>query len=144
MNIIELATHAHSFSHARTHASQVVARNTALRRREMLEAEAILHEEQLKFRGWQQSLTAIPAISKMQEKFESMRAEEVRKAANKLSNLNKKEMEVVEKLSKGIVNKMLHGPMSALRSPEGPEEKKRTLKILKAMFKLEKEFLMED
>ena len=59
-------------------------------------------------------------------------------AGNKLTNLSKKEMEVVEKLSKGIVNKMLHGPMSALRQPDGPEEKKQTLKILKDMFKLEK------
>ncbi|KAG5176319.1 Glutamyl-tRNA Reductase, chloroplast precursor [Tribonema minus] len=117
----------------------VVARNTALRRKEMLDAEVILAEEQDKFQGWQQSLTAIPAISKMQEKFEAMRADEVKKAANKLGGLSPKEMEVVEKLSKGIVNKMLHGPMSALRQPEGPEQKKRTLQILKAMFKLEKE-----
>jgi len=119
----------------------VVARNTALRRREILEAEDILVEEQNKFQGWQQSLSAIPAISKMQEKFETMRAEEVRKASNKLTNLSPKEMEVVEKLSKGIVNKMMHGPMSALRQPEGPEEKKKTLHILKAMFKLEKELM---
>lgn len=47
-------------------------------------------------------------------------------------------MQVVEKLSVGIVNKMLHGPMSALRQPDGPDEKKMTLKILKDMFKLEK------
>ncbi|KAG5185545.1 Glutamyl-tRNA Reductase, chloroplast precursor [Tribonema minus] len=119
----------------------VVARNTAMRRKEMLEAEAILVEEQIKFQGWQQSLTAIPAISKMQEKFEAMRAEEVRKAANKLASLSPKEMEVVEKLSKGIVNKMLHGPMSALRQPEGPEEKKRTLATLKTMFRLEKDLI---
>ncbi|CAN0229518.1 unnamed protein product [Discosporangium mesarthrocarpum] len=116
----------------------VVARNTALRRREMLEAEDILMEEQNKFRGWQQSLSAIPAISKMQEKFEGMRSEEMRKAGNKLNNLSKKELEVVDKLSKGIVNKMLHGPMSVLRQPDGPEEKKNTLKILKEMFKLER------
>ena len=57
----------------------VVARNTALRRREMLEAEDILAEEHTKFSGWQQSLTATPAISKMQEKFEDMRAQEMRK-----------------------------------------------------------------
>lgn len=57
----------------------VVARNTALRRREMLEAEDILAEEHKKFSGWQQSLTATPAISKMQEKFEDMRAQEMRK-----------------------------------------------------------------
>lgn len=57
----------------------VVARNTALRRREMLEAEDILAEEHMKFSGWQQSLTATPAISKMQEKFEDMRSQEMRK-----------------------------------------------------------------
>ena len=45
----------------------------------MLEAEEILAEEHKKFSGWQQSLTATPAISKMQEKFEDMRAQEMRK-----------------------------------------------------------------
>lgn len=59
----------------------VVARNTALRRREMMEAEDILAEEHKKFSGWQQSLTATPAISKMQEKFEDMRAQEMRKVS---------------------------------------------------------------
>lgn len=59
-------------------------------------------------------------------------------AGNKLPNLSEKELQVVEKLSQGIVNKMLHGPMSALRQPDGPDEKKMTLKILKDMFKLEK------
>lgn len=59
-------------------------------------------------------------------------------AGNKLQNLSEKELQVVEKLSQGIVNKMLHGPMSALRQPDGPDEKKQTLKILKDMFKLEK------
>lgn len=59
-------------------------------------------------------------------------------AGNKLQNLSDKELQVVDKLSQGIVNKMLHGPMSALRQPGGPDEKKQTLKILKDMFKLEK------
>lgn len=64
-----------------------------------------------------------------------------RQAGNKLQNLSEKELQVVEKLSQGIVNKMLHGPMSALRQPDGPDEKKQTLKILKEMFKLELEKL---
>ncbi|CAM9990015.1 unnamed protein product [Choristocarpus tenellus] len=115
----------------------VVARNTALRRREMLEAEDILMEERNKFNGWQQSLSAVPAISKMQEKFENMRSEEMRKVGNKLPNLSEKDLEIVDRLSMSIVSKMLHGPMSALRQPDGPEEKRITLKILKEMFKLE-------
>lgn len=63
----------------------VVARNTALRRREMLEAEDILAEEHKKFSGWQQSLTATPAISKMQAKFEDMRQQELRKVGDELT-----------------------------------------------------------
>jgi len=43
----------------------VVQRNTAKRRREMLEAELILKEELDKFRLWQQSLGAIPTIAKL-------------------------------------------------------------------------------
>jgi glutamyl-tRNA reductase len=57
----------------------VVDRNTAKRRREMLEAELILKEEQDKFRLWQQSLGAIPTIAKLQEKAELLRAEELSK-----------------------------------------------------------------
>ena len=44
----------------------VVERNTAKRRREMLEAENILREELSKYRLWQQSLGAIPTIAKLQ------------------------------------------------------------------------------
>jgi glutamyl-tRNA reductase len=59
----------------------VFQRNTAKRRREMLEAELILKEELGKFRLWQQSLGAIPTIAKLQEKAETLRQEEMTKAA---------------------------------------------------------------
>jgi glutamyl-tRNA reductase len=94
----------------------VVDRNTAKRRREMVEAEGILREELEKYRIWQQSLGAIPTIAKLQEKAESLRVEELSKASKKLGNLSPKDLEAVERLSKGIVAKLLHGPMSTLRS----------------------------
>lgn len=56
-----------------------VERNTAKRRKEMIEAEHILREELDKFRLWQQSLGAIPTIAKLQEKAESLRMEEMNK-----------------------------------------------------------------
>ena len=46
----------------------VVERNTAKRRKEMVEAEVILREEMSKYVLWQQSLGAIPTIAKLQEK----------------------------------------------------------------------------
>ncbi len=72
----------------------------------------------------------------MQEKFEAIRSNEVRKASNKLSHLSGKELETVDKLSKGIISKMLHGPMSALRHSESPEGKRLALNFVTTMFDL--------
>ncbi len=66
-----------------------------------------------------------------------MRAEEFAKNEKKLKNLSEKELEAVERLSRGIVNKLLHGPMAHLRAPEAVEDKRRTLTTLAALFKLD-------
>ena len=54
----------------------------------MLEAELILKEELGKFRLWQQSLGAIPTIAKLQEKAETLRQEEMTKAAKVIMMMN--------------------------------------------------------
>jgi glutamyl-tRNA reductase len=115
----------------------VVARNTASRRREMLEAEALLKQELGEYLGWHQSLGAVPTIARLQESAEAMRMEEFAKNEKKLKNLSDKELEAVERLSRGIVNKLLHGPMAHLRAPEAVEDKRRTLSTLSALFKLD-------
>ncbi len=83
-------------------------------------------------------MIAIPTICKMQEKFEAIRSNEVRKASNKLSHLSRKELETIDKLSKGIISKMLHGPMSVLRHhhSESPEGKRHALNFVTTMFDL--------
>jgi glutamyl-tRNA reductase len=97
----------------------VVERNTAKRRREIVEAENILREELNKFRLWQQTLGAIPTINRLQEKAETLRLEELQKVTKKLSNLSSKDLDAVDRLSKGIVAKLLHGPMNHLRQQKG-------------------------
>jgi len=114
----------------------VVARNTAMRQREVLEAEILLAEEKAKYRGWQESLGAVPAINALQKKAEDFRAAELQKVAGKLDKLSSKERDAVERLSRGIVNKLLHGPMTSVRANENPEDKKRTLNTLNKMFGL--------
>mmetsp|Transcript_4958 Transcript_4958/g.7256 ORF Transcript_4958/g.7256 Transcript_4958/m.7256 type:complete len:522 (-) Transcript_4958:90-1655(-) len=106
----------------------VVAKNTAMRQREMIEAETLLREETDAFIRWRDSLSAIPTINLLQEKANSVRMEELDKCTRKLkanNNLSDKEMEAVERLSRGIVNKLLHGPMAHLRQTEGGDQKKK-------------------
>jgi len=118
----------------------VVAKNTAMRQREMIEAETLLQEESLSFIGWRESLSAIPTINQLQERANMFRQEELKKCTRKLSqndNFSDRELEAVERLSRGIVNKMLHGPMSHLRKAESVEKKQAALSELSSMFRLD-------
>lgn len=119
----------------------VVAKNTAMRQKEMIEAEHLLMEEAQQFSAWRESLSAIPTINQLQERANSYREQELAKATRKLANANltDKEMEAVERLSRGIVNKLLHGPMAHLRKTETIEGKQQTLKELNSMFRLDEE-----
>ena len=112
-----------------------------MRQREMMEAEVLLQEEATAFNAWREALSAVPTINQLQERANAFREEELKRCTRKLSgaNLSEREMEAVERLSRGIVNKMLHGPMTHLRKTESIEGKQATLKELSAMFRLEED-----
>jgi len=116
---------------------EVVARNTAKRRREMVEAENILKEELSRYRLWQQSLGAIPTIARLQEKAEGLRQEELQKASKKLANLTKKDLEAVDRLSKGLVAKLLHGPIINLRAQKEVDATRAAIQQVKEAFQLD-------
>ena len=62
-------------------------------------------------------LKYVPTISRMQQKMEKIRAAETQKVTKKaLKGLSDKERQAVETVTKGIINKLLHSPMSYLRS----------------------------
>merc|ERR1712232_698137 len=117
----------------------VVARNTAMRQKEMIEAETLLQEESAAFCAWRESLSAIPTINQLQERANEFREAELDKCNRKLANANlsERELEAVERLSRGIVNKLLHGPMAHLRKAE--EGSQSAIKELNDMFQLGEE-----
>jgi glutamyl-tRNA reductase len=114
----------------------VVAKNQLRRRRLIIEAESLLRDELRQFRNWQSSLGCIPAITKLQDRAEEIRLEELGKVTGKLGELTDKEREAVERLTKGIVNKLLHGPLSHLRGLQDVNERRETIKNLESMFRL--------
>ena len=106
----------------------------------MIEAETLLREEKDFFCNWRESLAAIPTINQLQEKANIVREEELNKCTKKLSQNGKfsdKEMEAVERLSRGIVNKLLHGPISHMRSSDNLTDQQNAIKELSAMFRLD-------
>ncbi|KAH7424266.1 hypothetical protein KP509_11G000100 [Ceratopteris richardii] len=95
---------------------EVVAANKEERRRKAMEAQVIIEEELRNFEAWRDSLETVPTIKKLRAYAENIRINELDKCLSKMGeDLPKKNKKLVEDLSRGIVNKLLHGPMTHLR-----------------------------
>ena len=114
---------------------ELVELNKDKRERAADEARELLTHEQAQFEAWRDSLETVPTIKRLRNKAEIIRAAELEKAMLKLGDgLTKKQMKAVEELSRGIVNKLLHGPMQALRSDgTDPSEVSQTLVNMHAL-----------
>jgi len=123
---------------------EVVDANKSARAEAAAEAEVLIVEELHGYEAWRDSLETVPTIKKLRSKAEDIRKTELDKALNKVGEgLSKKERRVLEDLSKGIVNKLLHGPMQALRcdgsDPESVGESLNNMHALENMFDLKSE-----
>lgn len=99
----------------------VVEQGAELRRAELPRVDSIVAEEVDDFCAWERSLALGPAISELREWAERIRADEVEKLARK-QKLSDDEREVVDRLTRGLVNKLLHRPMTQVRElVRGPD-----------------------
>lgn len=116
----------------------VVAQNQASRRRMAMEAQVLLDQEVDSFMDWWRSLDTVSTISSLRSKVETIREQELEKALSRLgSEFAEKHQEVIEALTRGIVNKILHDPMVQLRAQRDIEARKRAMQTLQVLFDLE-------
>ena len=116
----------------------VVAQNHASRRKVAMEAEKLLEEEVAAFDSWWRSLETVSTIRCLWDKAEAIREQELEKALSRLgSEFAEKHQEVVEALTRGIVNKILHDPMVQLRAEQDIEARRRCMQSLQMLFNLD-------
>ncbi|XP_020209121.1 glutamyl-tRNA reductase 1, chloroplastic [Cajanus cajan] len=123
---------------------EVVAANKEDRLRKAMEAQAIICEESKQFEAWRDSLETVPTIKKLRAYAERIRAAELEKCLGKMGDdIPKKTQRAVDDLSRGIVNKLLHGPMQHLRCDGSDSrtlsETLENMHALNRMFSLETE-----
>ncbi|MEB3336390.1 MAG: glutamyl-tRNA reductase [Leptolyngbyaceae bacterium] len=129
-------THVHVFNVDDLKA--VVAQNQESRRQMAMEAEALLEEEHDTFDSWWRSLETVTTISSLRDKVEAIREQELEKALSRLgSEFGEKHQEIIEALTRGIVNKILHDPMVQLRAQQDIEARRRAMQALQMLFNLE-------
>ena len=116
----------------------VVAANQENRRQMAQEAEGIIEEEVNNYMLWWRSLETVPTISCLRTKVEGIREQELEKALSRLgSEFGEKHQDVIEALTRGIVNKILHEPMVQLKAQQDIEARRSCLQSLQMLFNLD-------
>ncbi len=117
---------------------EVVARNQEARQQVAREAQGLLDEESRLFLEWWDSLEAVPTINRLRASLEQIRTEELQKALSRMGpDFSARERKVVEALSKGILNKILHTPVTQLRSPQPRPQRQEALRVVERVFQLD-------
>ena len=97
----------------------------------------MLDEESRLFLEWWDSLEAVPTINKLRASLEEIRTEELQKALSRMGpDFSARERKVVEALTKGILNKIVHTPVTQLRSPQPRAQRQEALQVVERVFAL--------
>jgi len=117
----------------------VVAANQATRRRLAEEAQGILEQECAAFDTWWHALDTVPTINSLRSKIETIRTQELEKAMSRLGAefADKKHQAIIDAMTRGIVNKILHDPMTQLRAPQNNDDRQQAMDTLCTLFNLE-------
>ncbi|MFU8885198.1 MAG: glutamyl-tRNA reductase [Cyanobacteriota bacterium] len=117
---------------------EVVSRNQEARREIAAEAEGMLVEEARLFLEWWDGLEAVPVVNRLRKQLEDIREQELQKALSRMGpDLSARERKVVEALSKGIINKILHTPVTNIRAPQPRQQRHAAMRVLEDLFELE-------
>jgi len=97
--------------------SQIVNAGRDSRQAAVGEAETIIHQQVDAFLHWLHSRDAVPTIRQLREHAEHLRQNELERARRMLAR-GEDPHKVIELLSQGLTNKLLHGPTHYLNQAE--------------------------
>jgi glutamyl-tRNA reductase len=117
--------------------NRIIDLNISHRRAEVPKAQKIIFEELNEFQKWTRTIQLGPTFQDLRESFEAIREQEVGRIRHRFSDADREEIDI---LTKRIVNKLLHAPMSNMRSAHGRdhEDTHRRISLLRHIFGLDK------
>jgi glutamyl-tRNA reductase len=78
-----------------------------------------------------------PTIVGLQEQLEQIRLGELEKVKRRMGSLTPQQEEALEALTRGIINKVAHGPISELRLQAGKPEGAHVIAAIRKAFHLQ-------
>lgn len=113
---------------------QIVESGLESRQAAVVEAEAIIDTQVQGFLHWLEAREAVPTIRALRDAAERMRHHEVEHALKLLARGDAPD-KVLEALSHGLTNKLLHPPTQALNQAEG-EERTEIARLIARIYRL--------
>jgi len=117
----------------------VIQINMAQRQQEAVKAERIVEEEVIKFEKWLNTLEVVPTIISLKEKAESVRQAELKKSLTSLTALSSSQLEMLEKLTLSITEKIINDPILVLKQKADRPTREMYLDIARRLFKLDED-----
>jgi glutamyl-tRNA reductase len=115
---------------------QAVSSHVADRRKEAELAEAIIASEVERFEARQHTLDVVPTIVSLQDHFETIRQAEIDRVRTRLGPMTPEQEMAVEALTRGIINKVMHTPVTTLKTAAKEAEATTLVEVVRRLFNL--------
>jgi glutamyl-tRNA reductase len=113
------------------------AAGVAERRREVAAVEAILNDELERYLGATSARAVAPMIVALRERAESVRTAELDRFRARYDDLDPRQLDMVEAVTRGVVAKLLHQPTVVLKDAAGSARGDRLVAALRELFEIE-------
>jgi glutamyl-tRNA reductase len=119
---------------------QAVSSHVADRRQEAERAEAIIASEvenfKARFEARLHTLDVVPTIVSLQDHLETIRQAEIDRVRGRLGPLTPEQQMAVEALTRGIINKVMHTPVTTLKTAAREAEATTIIDVVRRLFNL--------
>lgn len=115
---------------------QTCERNRAKRTKEIERAQRLIEDETAKFMHGVYHQATGPVVKRLREEWHDIRRQEVERLNKKLAHLDGADLLEIEQTIEGIVNKLLHPPLKALKDEAKEGTPHGLLDALKRLFHL--------
>jgi glutamyl-tRNA reductase len=116
---------------------QAVSSHVDDRRKEATRAESIIAAEVDRFQARLQTLDVVPTIVSLQDHLETIRQAEIDRVRGRLGTLSPEQELAVEALTRGIVSKIMHTPISTLKTAVREPEATTVIDLVRRLFNLQ-------
>lgn len=115
----------------------IVEMNIEQRKQEAIKIKNMIQKEIVAFEQWYKTLGVTPVIRALQTKASRIHEETMESLFNKLPDLNDREKKVIFKLSKSLLNQMMHDPILNLKEMALEKQSDQMIEAFTKFFALE-------